>query len=880
LVKRLTSLLVVCVVSSYVLLHYLLLGIMSNMEPVGDSMGFGSKGFQVIEWHMLDVAKYLRLNTASSFTIRTLTYPLTVVKTRMQVEPSIYAEMGTLGTFRHILANEGSRALYRGFLPNSLQMTSVMTYLMLYEKIREKLAKHDVANSHLRAFIAGAGATAGAQLILVPLDVVSQHMMVSHILSKKHPVSVDASILKSPLNLSEKYKDAKGPLSYFICKEIYKRDGIIRGFYRGYFASLLCYAPSSAVFWSTYHALSDYICKKVDSVPQIVVTGVSATVASLTATVLTHSLDVFRTNLQIERLATDMKLGVRGTKWRETMSNLWQKERFGIFTMGLTARSGSRSVWRLSFFSAVKPLQVDLSTTVAAVESTDSVELGLKIDKLINSSVLASSSSVLLLLLLVFVVAQHGQLSKWQKATEARANFRTENSRAVQMQPARALGWPAPCAWWSSLIFFCRLVRTALCSTEENLLTACLFVCLFIYLFVLEVTMGCVPSRQFDSNAKSHSFSVTAKLSSGRTVRGSIEIGSFGIRFHQRTALIIQCPWHHVRCYGFCDDFFRFESGRRCEFGPGVYTFQCSRASELFCQVQRIIFETATSAAYNEADRFDAYNANSSIQRFTSSDFFGNRADFSRANRASRFGNCNTIRLMNDFSEFSELHIPTQRNACFVDLRSNAAAPSTNSQSHYINVHPLNQATNPVEQVVNQDRRRFFQFLGRSGSSRSKSKNAERPTPAAAATGAATLMPAALEPIRALVAPTATVPEPEPTPLPLTCSLSDGGNGEQQNLAVAKAEDQAYDMSQLNYVTLEMGSSASSSSNLQTPTTSRTFGDAATGAGTSSTNYAVIDSTKTKALHHTTSTLHSRSSDEFKALRRGRFASSTDSYGR
>ncbi|KRZ58584.1 Solute carrier family 25 member 44, partial [Trichinella nativa] len=818
LVKRLTSLLVVCVVSSYVLLHYLLLGIMSNMEPVGDSMGFGSKGFQVIEWHMLDVAKYLRLNTASSFTIRTLTYPLTVVKTRMQVEPSIYAEMGTLGTFRHILANEGSRALYRGFLPNSLQMTSVMTYLMLYEKIREKLAKHDVANSHLRAFIAGAGATAGAQLILVPLDVVSQHMMVSHILSKKHPVSVDASILKSPLNLSEKYKDAKGPLSYFICKEIYKRDGIIRGFYRGYFASLLCYAPSSAVFWSTYHALSDYICKKVDSVPQIVVTGVSATVASLTATVLTHSLDVFRTNLQIERLATDMKLGVRGTKWRETMSNLWQKERFGIFTMGLTARSGSRSVWRLSFFSAVKPLQVDLSTTVAAMTTATT-------------------------------------------ATALSSYFHFYAQRPL-----------------------CSARLAALCSTEENLLTACLFVCLFIYLFVSEVTMGCVPSRQFDSNAKSHSFSVTAKLSSGRTVRGSIEIGSFGIRFHQRTALIIQCPWHHVRCYGFCDDFFRFESGRRCEFGPGVYTFQCSRASELFCQVQRIIFETATSAAYNEADRFDAYNASSSIQRFTSSDFFGNRADFSRANRASRFGNCNTIRLMNDFSEFSELHIPTQRNACFVDLRSNAAAPSTNSQSHYINVHPLNQAANPVEQVVNQDRRRFFQFLGRSGSSRSKSKNAERPTPApppaAAATGAATLMPAALEPIRALVAPTATVPEPEPTPLPLTCSLSDGGNGEQQNLAVAKAEDQAYDMSQLNYVTLEMGSSASSSSNLQTPTTSRTFGEAATGAGTSSTNYAVIDSTKTKALHHTTSTLHSRSSDEFKALRRGRFASSTDSYGR
>ncbi|KAL1233692.1 Solute carrier family 25 member [Trichinella spiralis] len=424
------------------------------MEPVGDSMGFGSKGFQVIEWHMLDVAKYLRLNTASSFTIRTLTYPLTVVKTRMQIEPKVYAGMGTLGTFRHILANEGGRALYRGFLPNSLQMTSVMTYLMLYEKIREKLSKHDFANSHLRAFIAGAGATAGAQLILVPLDVVSQHMMVSHIASKKHPMSVDASIFESPLNLSEKCKDAKGPLSYLICKQIYERDGLIRGFYRGYFASLLCYAPSSAVFWSTYHALSDYICKKVDSVPQIVVTGVSATVASLTATVLTHSLDVFRTNLQ-----------VRGTKWRETMLNLWKKERFGIFTMGLTARkhfqsqSGSRSVWRLSFFSAVRPLQVDLSTTVAAVEwiffST--------IKKLMNrfgrigfENRQADNFECACVVIVGVVV--HGQFSKWQKATEARANFRTENSRAVQMQPARALGWPAPCAWWSSLIFFCRLL--------------------------------------------------------------------------------------------------------------------------------------------------------------------------------------------------------------------------------------------------------------------------------------------------------------------------------------------------------------------------------------------------------------------------------------
>ncbi|KRY82818.1 Solute carrier family 25 member 44 [Trichinella pseudospiralis] len=749
------------------------------MEPVDISTVLDSKGFKVIEWHMLDLTKYVCLNTASSLTIRSLVYPLTVVKTRMQIERSTFAGMGAMGTFRHILANEGCRALYRGFVPNTLQMTSAMTYLMLYEKIRERLAEHGVAGNHLRAFIAGAGATAGAQLILVPLDVISQHMMVAHVLSKKNPLDVDTSILKSPLNL--KLQGAKGSLSYLVCKEIYKRDGFFRGFYRGYFASLLCYAPSSALFWSIYHALSDGICKKVDSaVPQIVVNGFAAPVASLVATVLTNSLDVFRTNLQ-----------VHGTKWCETVLKLWRAERFGIFTMGLTARISSTcisSFFFITMYEYVKHLSVQKDF----------------------------QSQIRCVLLIVSCCRAPAGVGGKISSQLAAGSFHTA-----------------------------------------------------------KVTMGCVPSRQFDSNAKSHSFSVTAKLSTGKTVRGSIEVSAYGISFHQRTALIIQCPWHHVRCYGFCDDFFRFESGRRCEFGPGVYTFQCSRASELFCQVQRIIFETA-STVYNEADRFDAYTASSSVQRCTSSDFLGNRADFSRINRVDRFANSNTIRLMNDFSEFSELHIPTQRNARFIDVRPNTTAvQSTNNQSHYINVYPANQAANPVEQVAaNQDRRRFFQFLGRSGSSRTKSRNAERPAPPQA-----TLMPALEPPVQALAV--AAEPEPEPTPTLTVCSLSGGGSGQQQKpAATAKAEDRAYDMSALNYVTLEMSSSASSSSNVQMPTTARTFGEASTGAGTSSTNYAVIDSTKTKALHHTTSTLHSRKPDEYKALRRGRFASSTDSYGR
>ena len=37
-----------------------------------------------------------------------------------------------------------------------------------------------------------------------------------------------------------------------IIKQVYKQDGL-RGFYRGYFASICTYVPNSALWWSFYH---------------------------------------------------------------------------------------------------------------------------------------------------------------------------------------------------------------------------------------------------------------------------------------------------------------------------------------------------------------------------------------------------------------------------------------------------------------------------------------------------------------------------------------------------------------------------------------------------------------------------------------------------
>ena len=45
---------------------------------------------RTIEWEMLDKKKFFPLSMASSFTVRTALYPLTLIKTRLQVFPKIW----------------------------------------------------------------------------------------------------------------------------------------------------------------------------------------------------------------------------------------------------------------------------------------------------------------------------------------------------------------------------------------------------------------------------------------------------------------------------------------------------------------------------------------------------------------------------------------------------------------------------------------------------------------------------------------------------------------------------------------------------------------------------------------------------------------------
>lgn len=209
----------------------------------------------VIEFNMMDKRKYFPLTALSGFTIRTLLYPFSLVKTRLQLQRrhhSVYTSL--FDAIRTIVRTEGFNGLYRGFWVSNLMIVSQVSYIGTYEGVRNYLADNTtLTNSKIRSLIAGACASTVGQTTVVPIDIVSQHLQLLGLSSKSADPSKKHSKVK-PLNrldIPPEALNSRIGAAKAIVSVIYRRDGL-RGFYRGYMASLLTYAPSSAMWWFFY----------------------------------------------------------------------------------------------------------------------------------------------------------------------------------------------------------------------------------------------------------------------------------------------------------------------------------------------------------------------------------------------------------------------------------------------------------------------------------------------------------------------------------------------------------------------------------------------------------------------------------------------------
>merc|ERR1719367_155078 len=95
----------------------------------------------IIEWDMLDKKKFFPLSMMSSFTVRCFLYPLTLIRTRLQVQHQNAMYKGTFDAYKQITKTEGFRGLYRGFWISCFQVVSGVCYVSTYEGVRHMLVR-------------------------------------------------------------------------------------------------------------------------------------------------------------------------------------------------------------------------------------------------------------------------------------------------------------------------------------------------------------------------------------------------------------------------------------------------------------------------------------------------------------------------------------------------------------------------------------------------------------------------------------------------------------------------------------------------------------------------------------------------------------------
>ncbi|CAK9807676.1 Solute carrier family 25 member 44 [Anthophora quadrimaculata] len=285
---------------------------------------------RTIEWDMMDKTKFFPLSMLSSFSVRCCLYPLTVIKTRLQIQRHNYMYNGMIDAYKKIYQVEGVAGLYRGFWISSIQIVSGVFYISTYEGVRHLLGQNGVignVDSRVKALIAGGAASLVGQTMVVPFDVLSQHLMVLGISTNKQGRYIDKMSM-NPLGLTLEPGKSKAQISADIIKSIYQRDGY-RGFYRGYVASLCAYVPNSALWWGLYTSYQEELVRLFpDWVSHLFIQAVAGTLGGFTTTIITNPLDVVRARLQVQRL--------------DSMFNafkvLWVEERLQMFTKGLSAR--------------------------------------------------------------------------------------------------------------------------------------------------------------------------------------------------------------------------------------------------------------------------------------------------------------------------------------------------------------------------------------------------------------------------------------------------------------------------------------------------------------------------------------------------------------
>ncbi|URD97662.1 Solute carrier family 25 member [Musa troglodytarum] len=297
-----------------------------------------------INWDKLDKTKLYVVGAGIFSGVTVALYPLSVIKTRMQVASGDVVQRNAFSAFRNTLKVDGIPGLYRGFgtvitgaIPariiflTSLEMTKVASLNLV-----EPFKLSEPVQAALANGIAGMSASLCSQAVFVPIDVVSQKLMV------------------------QGYSGfAKYNGGFDVARKIIKSDGI-RGLYRGFGLSVMTYSPSSAVWWASYGSSQRVIWRLLghgndkENVPSqskiVCVQASGGIIAGAVASCVTTPLDTIKTRLQV--MDNMQKQNVRQVIKRLIAEDGWKG-----FYRGLGPRFFSMSAWGTTMIVAYEYLK-------------------------------------------------------------------------------------------------------------------------------------------------------------------------------------------------------------------------------------------------------------------------------------------------------------------------------------------------------------------------------------------------------------------------------------------------------------------------------------------------------------------------------------------
>ena len=235
-----------------------------------------------IEWQHIDKLKYYTLGSAFFIGVNAILYPADVIKTRLQVQRANALYKGTFDALIKTFRSEGLKGLYKGFVVNQLTILTGHFYVTSYEISRSHMS---YLGDGTRGFVAGGISALMEQFLANPIEVISQKLMIQG-------QGENNTKLKGAVHMST---------------DVFRDHGM-RGFYRGFVASLLTGVLWSAVWWGSYGVYLDIIG---DYAPQgtshLLIQSAAGGLSGLNAAVIGNPFDIVKTRLQVNSEKTKQK---------------------------------------------------------------------------------------------------------------------------------------------------------------------------------------------------------------------------------------------------------------------------------------------------------------------------------------------------------------------------------------------------------------------------------------------------------------------------------------------------------------------------------------------------------------------------------------------